>query len=880
MLRCISLLFALVIAAFVTAQVPAHRAAIDPSLRPFYHGVASGDPTEDHMILWTRVTPDSGNTGDVEVFWQIATDTGYQNVVNYGKVTATEAGDYCVNVDVCGLQPATFYYYMFRALNSNSISGRTKTAPSSTANNDSIRLAVVSCADYENGYFHAYESISNKNNVDAVVHLGDYIYEYEPGGISVSNPGNRVTEPDHEIITPDDYSVRHSHYKLDNQLKRLHQLFPFITVWDDHETCNNSWRDGADNHTPGTEGLYSDRKRAATSTYYNWMPLRLPDPQDSFRIFRKLRYGKLLDLIMLDTRLYDRDEPDLGATNSANHKLMGPVEMAWFLQQLNDTTTRWKIIGNQVMFAPLEVFGQPVNSDQWDGYNYERNLIQNNILQNNVQDVVILTGDIHTAWCNDVPGPNYNSSTGAGSVCVEFVGSSVTSQNSPLPVGAGLIQTFNPHMKYINLNEHGYFTLDVRKTRTQADYTFLGTDQPTFTNSEGVSYYVNHTERHLRQGTPVSNAPVISAVKPSLFPNQNLPFSKIDDHYATVPENTTININVVPAGPVCPAIGMTIIQGQHGGAVSVNGQDVTYVPQTNYNGFDTVGFIVCSTTPPACDTVYLFVEILRNDDVDTFNLTWISPQQETICLGFDDLLTDAQSIQINNAYPLTFTPQNDTCYTVTVQNNFCGKAEIIFVATDSLGNTDTIVYFIKVGYYTQADVVTIPLIKNSNATQCIQFNDLFCPPTAISQTKFPAHGTFQLNDTCVKYFPHFNYTGTDTMIFIACDTCGPDHCDTLIMVFDVQEPNAIVDEKRMVVFGMYPNPVEDKLIIQYYLYKPENVEFRVMDVNGKLISEDNVNYPGTGELYAQLNTAALPAGTYIVEIKAGSHAYLKQVIKQ
>jgi alkaline phosphatase D len=148
-----------------------------------------------------------------------------------------------------------------------------------------------------------------------------------------------------------------------------------------------------------------------------------------------LRYGKLLDLVMLDTRLYDKDEQDLGARDDTGRHMMGPAERAWFFQQLDDTSTRWKIIGNQVMFAPLVVFGVPVNSDQWDGYNYERTLIENHILNTPVKNVVVLTGDIHTSWCNDVPGPGYNSGSGAGSVCVEFVGPSVTSGNSPLPVG-------------------------------------------------------------------------------------------------------------------------------------------------------------------------------------------------------------------------------------------------------------------------------------------------------------------------------------------------------------------------------------------------------------------------------------------------------------
>ncbi|MDB5284136.1 MAG: hypothetical protein JWO06_3211, partial [Bacteroidota bacterium] len=424
----------LLVVSFASAQSGPLRITLDPSLRPFYHGVESGDPEADRIIIWTHVTPDSGTASNIDVYWQIATDTGFTNIVNYGKCIATDSSHYCVKADVCGLQPSTYYYYMFYALGGNSITGRTKTAPAAGADVDSLRFAVVSCASWEHGYFNAYQSISNRNNIDAVVHVGDYIYEYGSGDYT-ANISGRTYDPPAECITELGYELRYSQYKLDDQLKRLHQLFPFITVWDDHETCNNSYSTGAPNQSGQP---YSFRKHNSTSTYFKWMPLRKPDALDTLRIFRKLRYGKLLDLVMLDTRLYDRDEQDLSATNDSTRHMMGPVERAWFYQQLDDTATRWKIIGNQVMFAPLNVLGQPVNADQWDGYNYERGLIENHILQHPVKDVVILTGDIHSTWCNDVPGPNYNSNTGAGSVCVEFVGTSVTSPAFPIPVGQGV----------------------------------------------------------------------------------------------------------------------------------------------------------------------------------------------------------------------------------------------------------------------------------------------------------------------------------------------------------------------------------------------------------------------------------------------------------
>jgi alkaline phosphatase D len=221
------------------------------------------------------------------------------------------------------------------------------------------------------------------------------------------------------------------------------------------------------------------------------MPIRKPDLFDTIRIFRKLRYGKLLDLIMLDTRLYDRDEQDGAATNDPNRHMMGPVERAWYFQQLQDTTTTWKIIGNQVMFAPMKAFGQILNADQWDGYDFERNLITNQVINNNVKNLVILTGDIHTSWVNDVPGPSYNGTTGAGSIGVEFVGPSITSYNFPIPVGQNIIKSFNPHMKYVNLDDHGFYYLDVRKTRTQADYKFNTVTSLGANQSNGPSYKVD-----------------------------------------------------------------------------------------------------------------------------------------------------------------------------------------------------------------------------------------------------------------------------------------------------------------------------------------------------------------------------------------------------
>ncbi|MEZ4979026.1 MAG: alkaline phosphatase D family protein [Chitinophagales bacterium] len=221
------------------------------------------------------------------------------------------------------LARGTYYYYAFRALGQNSIIGRTKTAPATGGTE--ARFGVVSCSSYEHGYFNAYESLSKRNDLDAIIHLGDYIYEYASGGFSSSVVTGTwcVYQPTNEIITLSDYRIRHSHYKLDDQLQMLHQIHPFITTWDDHETANDSYKDGAQNHDPATEGPWIDRKVSGTQAYKEYMPIRNPDPANDLKIWRKLRYGNLLDLIVLDSRLWARDLQNLSQTNNSNHLLLG-----------------------------------------------------------------------------------------------------------------------------------------------------------------------------------------------------------------------------------------------------------------------------------------------------------------------------------------------------------------------------------------------------------------------------------------------------------------------------------------------------------------------------------------------------------------------------
>lgn len=476
-------------------------------LYPFYHGVASGDPLDDAVILWTRVTEDTLTVDSVAINWRICTDTLLNNVVNSGTAYAFANKDWTCKVDADGLQPGTWYYYDFELYGNHSITGRTKTAP--VGDIDSLRFGVVSCSNYEHGYFTPYKYLENRNDIDYILHLGDYIYEYEVGGYS-ANISGRENEPTNEIITLEDYRIRHSHYKLDENLRELHQQYPFINIWDDHESANDSYKDGAENHDPGTEGAWVDRKNNSAQAYHEWLPIRSPLPGQG-RIYRTFEFGDLVNLPMIDSRIEGRDEQGGAAeANDPTRSLLGATQFEWLTSNLTNSTKQWNILGNQVMMAPLEITtwngSNPVNYDQWDGYAYERGRLLDTVVMNNVNNFVVLTGDIHTSWVNDIPMSNYDGSTCTGSAGVEFVVTSVTSSSFlTFSVGTSLIQSMNPHMQYINLAERGYGILDINKQRAQFDYYYMDDiEDPNSVEYFADAYFVNSGEKCANQASGAS----------------------------------------------------------------------------------------------------------------------------------------------------------------------------------------------------------------------------------------------------------------------------------------------------------------------------------------------------------------------------------------
>jgi alkaline phosphatase D len=513
-------------ASFFAASAQDHlsssRSLIDPSLAPFYHGVASGDPLSDRVILWTRVTTQNPTEN---VDWQIATDTTFSTVINSGTVATDATVDYTVKVDATGLQPGTWYYYRFKNNGNYSLTGRTKTAP--VGDMDSLRFAIVACSNYQAGYFNAYKDIAVRNDVDAVVHLGDYYYEYEAGGYGYINDTSRLHEPANEILSLADYRKRNSQYKLDPDLRYCHQMFPFITIWDDHETANNSWYGGAENHQPATEGDWFVRKAVAKQAYFEWIPIRELSPGNDTIIHRTLPWSNLMDFIMLDTRYEGRDSSLGTAISTSNstvtnptRSMLGAFQLQWFKDQLSNSTAKWKIIGNQVMIAPLTAFGLVLNGDQWDGYPVERKKILDHIMQNNLHDIVFLTGDIHSSWGNDLPHPDstYSASTGHGSVATEFVCTSITSPalDALNGVPSSVVTTINPYMKYVEYTKHGYLLLDVNKQRVQGDWIYMSTLlNRNYTASDAAHWMNLDTERFLRQASsPLGPRPGMPGLLP------------------------------------------------------------------------------------------------------------------------------------------------------------------------------------------------------------------------------------------------------------------------------------------------------------------------------------------------------------------------------
>lgn len=498
------------------AQTPG--GILDGSHTVFQHGVASGDPLAGSVLLWTRVTshpddvPGSGSGEPVSLLWQVSSDDSFSDTLASGQVTSDPENDNCVKIDATGLPSDTWFSYRFAVAEGpyagQSITGRSRTVPSPGVVADHLGIGLTSCANWESGYFSAYRDMANNPDLDLIMCVGDYIYEYGTGEYGGKDRVVRVTEPAHEIVTLQDYRIRYGQYRTDPDLQAAHAAKPWVVTWDDHEVANDNWRDGAENHQPDTEGDFHERHRVAMRAYLEWLPVRATPISDGGHLYRTLNYGSLAEIVMLDLRSY-RDEGlefrTSAGTDDESRTMLGSEQFQYLSDQWTTSDALWNLVGNSVMFTPVLIppldpeahraitgllgipeNGMPYNLDQWDGYAAERRRVIDILTANHIDNVVFLTGDIHSSWATNVP-VNAASFPDSGIAASEIVCTSVSSSNiddilglpsrNAVTISAETaLQAANRHCKYIEFDSHGYVAVHVSPEEIRAEYRLLTGD--------------------------------------------------------------------------------------------------------------------------------------------------------------------------------------------------------------------------------------------------------------------------------------------------------------------------------------------------------------------------------------------------------------------
>ncbi|ELI6427264.1 alkaline phosphatase D family protein [Vibrio harveyi] len=496
----------------------------------FEYGVASGDPTQTQVIIWTRVTTAASY---VDVTWQVSRSEDFSTVEQSGTFTTDTSRDFTVKVDVQNLNPSTQYYYRFMVGETTSIVGMTQTLPEGSV--DKASMAVVSCANYPAGFFNVYKEILKQHQTesfDVVLHLGDYIYEYGAGGYASEDAARLGREPSKgtECITLDDYRKRYAQYRQDQDLQALHAALPMIAVWDDHELANDAWKNGAENHQDN-EGSFVDRRAAAAAAWTEWLPVR-ENTFSNMLIYRQFSFGDLINLMMLDTRLVGRDQPldyfSLNAptmdaigglvaqSRSADRELLGTEQLAWLMNAFNSQDAKWNVLGQQVLMSRMELPSSvmlamfqlfnatdeqkmdallavnsaisnyladpssdtiklPYNLDAWDGYYVERERVYE-IAKASEGHFVCLAGDTHNAWTSELKDVSNNP------VGVEFATSSVSSPGleeylALEPVAIAQMEYTLPHLvselQWTDIKQRGFMRVTFTPEKAQSTWYML-----------------------------------------------------------------------------------------------------------------------------------------------------------------------------------------------------------------------------------------------------------------------------------------------------------------------------------------------------------------------------------------------------------------------
>ncbi|MCS7026706.1 MAG: alkaline phosphatase D family protein [Bryobacteraceae bacterium] len=458
---------------------PVDRIAASPKFEknPFTLGVAAGDPAPDGFVIWTRLAPEPLAGGGmpqqaVEVDWMVAEDENFSRGLRKGKALADPKLGHSIHVELQGLRPSYWYYYRFRAGKFESPVGRAKTAPTPSASPDQLRFAFASCQHYEAGFYTAYQHMAEED-LDLVIHLGDYIYE---GGIGKKGVRQHNSA---EILSLNDYRNRYALYKSDELLQRAHARFPWIVTWDDHEVDNDYAGEASEDDQP--RAAFLERRANAYQAYYEHMPLRkqsLPSGS-SLLLYRRIRFGRLAEFSVLDTRQYRSDQPCGGgraplceAARDARQTMLGEQQEKWLYQGLAASGARWNVLAQQVMMAGVDLNpgpGELFSMDKWNGYVLERARLLSFLADQKISNPIVITGDIHSNWALNLHcDPERPESPVVGA---EFVGTSISSTGDGVdfPESIREILSENPHVRFFNA-QRGYVRCSVKPSLWQADY--------------------------------------------------------------------------------------------------------------------------------------------------------------------------------------------------------------------------------------------------------------------------------------------------------------------------------------------------------------------------------------------------------------------------